>query len=661
MLVIYLSFGAVAGALLAFLYALGTSRQRKALLFGLCSAIAIGLLLTFSPILPDEQPGQPIDLTAPDAPGGPIASPVLLPSHNIDEGFVSSEACKECHAEQFSSWHKTFHRTMTQEASPQSVVPSFDNVNLHSRGRDYHLTRRDGEFWVDTVSPTAELAAFARNGGDVAPATLPREMRQIVMTTGSHLHQTYWMQNPNGTLIQFPWVYHIKSHRWVYRIDSFLRPPSETVTFNIWNMTCIACHSTGGEPRVDATTRTMHSKGELGISCEACHGPGEQHVAEARLGKGKNDPLQVKMAHPGKLDAVASSKICGQCHVIAGRTDEAEFYAHGDPYTAGGDNFEQLRQVTREMEDVEFDQPHFASSVKTAFWPDGTVRTGGREYNGLIRSPCYTDGAGDRQMSCISCHSMHEFESPNKLMAKNKTGDRQCTQCHSEPQYTSDLTQHTHHNLGSDGSRCVNCHMPHTSYALFSAIRSHRIQSPQVRASQRGGRPNACNLCHLNETKAWAADRLSDWYDIEAREFEGDEVEIAAGALWALKGDAAQRAVAAWHFGWSPAKATFGPSWTLPILGDLLVDKYAAVRYMAVESLRTWDAFRDIKYDFDGTAKHRGNVRDDVLRQWKETTNVDDTPTNLKQILLKQNKQRAGELVQRLLSEQDQRPISIVE
>ena len=132
----------------------------------------------------------------------------------------------------------------------------------------------------------------------------PRAERRIAMTTGSHRHQTYWMQNPNGTLIQFPWVYHIDTKRWVFRIDSFLRPPRDKVTYNIWNLHCIGCHATGGQPRVDPNMHTMHSTGELGISCEACHGPGREHAAfhrkdvEDANGSGSKmvDPPVVKRA-----------------------------------------------------------------------------------------------------------------------------------------------------------------------------------------------------------------------------------------------------------------------------------------------------------------------------------------------------------------------------
>lgn len=168
-----------------------------------------------------------------------------LPKHTSEEGFVSAAACRECHADQYKSWHKTYHRTMTQAATPDAVVPARDDVALESRNRSYRLFRRGDEFWVDTIDPAAEMIAFLqqRELGDLSDP--PRVERRIAMTTGSHKHQTYWMQNPNGMLIQFPWVYHINTKRWVFRIDSFLRPPRDKVTFNIWNLHCIGCHATG--------------------------------------------------------------------------------------------------------------------------------------------------------------------------------------------------------------------------------------------------------------------------------------------------------------------------------------------------------------------------------------------------------------------------------
>ena len=433
-----------------------------------------------------EEPG---DATVKPGPSGKsnLDSTASTPQFNHEAGFVSSQVCQECHPKQYASWHATYHRTMTQTATPESVIPSFENVTLESRGRRYHLERRGDEFWADMNDPATELRAFLAKVDLADRDDVPRKKMKIVMTTGSHHHQTYWTQNRNGTLIQFPWVYHIRQKRWVFRIDSFLRPPRDDFSYNVWNMHCLGCHSTGGEPRMDSATKTMHSVAELGIACEACHGPGAYHVAGRRAEKrGRTGDVKAvidfDVVNPRLQAPDVSAQICGQCHSTQERKDEAAWLAHGDPYRAGHNNFHANRFIPEVTDDPQglVTVPSGAQQVQTRFWPDGTIRTGGREYNGLLRSACYLDGEGDRKMMCIPCHSMHDSD-PNKLVARGMETNRACTQCHDESQYTTDLQEHTHHPPDSAGSRCYNCHMPNTSYALFTAIRSHRIRKPRAR------------------------------------------------------------------------------------------------------------------------------------------------------------------------------------
>src|SRR5258706_15854300 len=44
--------------------------------------------------------------------------------------YVSSQTCRACHPSQYASWHASYHRTMTQVATPQSVAASFDGVRV---------------------------------------------------------------------------------------------------------------------------------------------------------------------------------------------------------------------------------------------------------------------------------------------------------------------------------------------------------------------------------------------------------------------------------------------------------------------------------------------------------------------------------------------------
>src|SRR4029078_8568217 len=111
-----------------------------------------------------------------------------------------------------------------------------------------------------------------------------------------------------------------------------------------------------------------------------------------------------------------------------------------------------------------------------------------------------------------------------------------CLQCHADEKYAT--RGHTHHEASSSGSRCYNCHMPHTTYGLLKAIRSHTIDIPSVAASVQVGRPNACNLCHGDQTLGWTARYLQEWYSIAPPDLEDDQRNISAAVLWALQGDA---------------------------------------------------------------------------------------------------------------------------
>jgi hypothetical protein len=61
----------------------------------------------------------------------------------IDAGYLESNDCRKCHEGNYATWHATFHRTMTQDANPQSVLGDFDHNHLSGR------SRRDGPSeWV---------------------------------------------------------------------------------------------------------------------------------------------------------------------------------------------------------------------------------------------------------------------------------------------------------------------------------------------------------------------------------------------------------------------------------------------------------------------------------------------------------------------------------
>lgn len=537
-----------------------------------------------------------------------------IPLEGTRAGFSGSDSCRECHPNQHSSWRDSYHSTMTQVASPQAVLAPFDGQELHSRGRDYRFDRRGDEFWVRMADPEWEKEKQDQ-GWDLSSLTDPPMVdRRILLTTGSHHYQTYWVAGRFGReLLQVPWIYHLTEHRWIPREDAFLLPPDSGRHFARWNDNCIICHAVAGkpglnpddimgDPQYDPQVGALTSEvAEFGIACEACHGPGEQHVQLFQSRKSESnrqDQIDPAIVNPAKCSPRTSSQICGRCHSDFDAKDVKGWLVDGFPYKAG-DDIDEVLEV-RYLDFVQkLENP--GPGVRDLYWDDGAIRVGGREYLGLVESPCYLKG----DLSCLSCHSMHNSD-PDDQLATGMRGNEACLQCHSS--MADRIAEHSHHAADSPGSRCYNCHMPHTSYVLFKAIRSHRVDSPSIASSVETGRPNACNLCHLDRSLEWAGKYLSDWYGVPQVEMTQEEKQFPASVLWMLKGDAVQRVVTAWHVGWEPAALASTTDWLAPIAAELLDDPYPAVRFVAGQALKSLPQFGDFDYDFISPSASRQNA-----------------------------------------------------
>src|SRR6185369_16135276 len=52
------------------------------------------------------------------------------PIQITDRGYTSSDTCKACHPREYATWRESYHRTMTQVATPETVLASFDGVDV---------------------------------------------------------------------------------------------------------------------------------------------------------------------------------------------------------------------------------------------------------------------------------------------------------------------------------------------------------------------------------------------------------------------------------------------------------------------------------------------------------------------------------------------------
>jgi len=153
------------------------------------------------------------------------------------------------------SWHGSYHRTMTQLAVGDNVIGDFENVTLGPGVWSIHLTRDGDSYLADMVDPDWELRQLWKTKLDPV-ATPPRARRRVVMTTGIHHYQAYWVPSEYGRmLINFPYVF--LDGRWVRREAVFLRPPDAARHYQQWNTSCIRCHSVAGEPGLDPESNRL--------------------------------------------------------------------------------------------------------------------------------------------------------------------------------------------------------------------------------------------------------------------------------------------------------------------------------------------------------------------------------------------------------------------
>ncbi|MBY6005034.1 hypothetical protein KUV62_14020 [Salipiger bermudensis] len=402
---------------------------------------------------------------------------VLIAAPAIGQEYLGSERCIACHTDAGAAWAGSHHQLAWTPATPETIAADFDG----------------------TAFTLGDMQARFRLSPDGKPQVSVTERDQV--TTEYEVHsvigveplQQYLLETEPGRLQSFDVVWDTEKGGWFHLYPDQNVGPEDglhwTGPYKTWNSRCAACHATGFEANYDPRTRSFAStQVEIGVGCEACHGPGSAHADWAeRLATTREPPPEaygftIDLSQPEQL-----VEQCASCH------SRREPYLDGNPVPGTPYHDTYNLSLLREG----------------AYEADGQILDEVYVYGSFLQSKMHEKG-----VTCSNCHLPHEAE----LVAE---GNAVCTQCHSpagNPEFPSlplqvfDGPGHSRHPQGSAGAECKACHMTERVYMGNDWRADHSFRIPRPDLAAETGAPDACTTCHEDQSASWAAEILEDWF-----------------------------------------------------------------------------------------------------------------------------------------------------
>jgi predicted CXXCH cytochrome family protein len=457
--------------------------------------------------------------------------------------YAGSEKCKICHPAAYEQWSKTLHTKMIQDPAK-----SKDKITL---------------------------ADFSKQSSVITDTKQLFTGKDVVLTMGWRYRQRYILADAKtGRLVMGRGQWNIAGQGPSGADNTW----QDATAGEDWLKECAGCHTTGLDVAKAATfTAADYRAGrpmpfvELSIGCEACHGPGSEHL------KGPSkDNIPVNKAQ------AADGQICGACHTRGSSKDsKGETHQYPLGYTPGGDltksNWAPV-QPTGLITDTNWWMGGYAKQYRQQYleWLpskhatalDDLKKAGGQDACAACHSadaflapkdkPVKLDDAG-YAVTCVACHDPHGESSKifDELLRREMY--QECTVCHNggteggaKPFKPGVEVHHpvqemyegkgalgvegkpSPHFAAKDGQAvCARCHMPGIATSADTgdiAAHNWKIAMP---GKVEKGMPNACSACHTNvksQAPQMPADTLQKLIDDRQKEVV-DKISALEGRI----------------------------------------------------------------------------------------------------------------------------------
>ena len=321
--------------------------------------------------------------------------------------FVGTGECARCHAKRAASQITTPMAHASAPAASSDILHDHDRLTLQLTPYSYVISRDAGGIaysvsdatnsisetlaWVFGLGNRGQTYIYQRNGFYYeSRLSYYHSIQGLDLTTGHGAKTPANLEDALGRLID---------------PDTLRR--------------CFGCHTTA------ATTTAGFDPSHLmpGVTCEACHGPGANHVK--LMDEEKIEEGRLAIFNPKRLNPIALVDFCGACH----RT-------WNDVYEMGAAGIANVRF-----------QPYR-----------------------LEKSRCWGDG--DARLACIACHDPHQ-----QLEHDAAAYDGKCLACHAATLAKKTTPDHPGKACPIGKTNCVTCHMPSVTLpSMHAPFTDHRIR-----------------------------------------------------------------------------------------------------------------------------------------------------------------------------------------
>lgn len=401
------------------------------------------------------------------------------------EGYADADSCLGCHTVQAGQWKDSDHDWAMRDANVDNVLGNFDNERFAEGGVEARFFRKGDDYFVNT------------EGEDGKPADF-----KILYTFGHYPLQQYLVAFSRGRLQALTIAWDSRSQeeggqRWFSLYPGQRFAPGDplhwTGRYQNWNAMCADCHSTRllkhYNDQQDSFASTWHEKN---VGCQGCHGPGQAHVdwasrkqpGEKAYTSAKDAGLAVDFK---ALNSQQSIEQCAFCHSRRQTLGVGQMPGH-----------------------PQLDQSLPTTLREDLYHADGQIDGEVYVYGSYTQSKMYAAG-----VACTDCHDPHTTKTRIE-------GNGLCVQCHNAmppagrfPSLEAkayDSESHHHHEPGSPGAQCVNCHMPEKTYMVVDPRRDHSLRIPRPDLAKETGSPDACTTCHQGQQPEWAAKAVEGWF-----------------------------------------------------------------------------------------------------------------------------------------------------